>query len=211
VKKTETSSVDVFAGARLFSIDFSTSWQLTAAITTPVGQELLSAQGSVGSDTDLWDAIVGVRGHFGIGDGNWSVPYYFDVGAGSSDLTWNAVAGVSRSFGWGDLLFAYRHLEYDEDSDGLMQNSASVDRHSARHFAFDSTFTECQGVIMLNQNSKLSNNDIISSSEPAFPSTAITPFSIRVAGGLPSKARATSPCRLSDIVASASGLCVADL
>ena len=122
VKNTEALSVDVFAGARLFSVDFSTSWQLTAAITTPGGQELLSMQGGVGSDTDLWDAIVGVRGHFGIGDGNWSVPYYFDVGAGSSDLTWNAVAGLSRSFGWGDLLFVYRHLEYDEDSDGLMQN-----------------------------------------------------------------------------------------
>ena len=122
VKKTETSSVDVFAGARLFSVDFSTTWQLTAAIMTAGGQELLPAQGSVGSDTELWDAIVGVRGHLGFGDGKWSVPYYFDVGAGSSDLTWNAVAGLSRSFGWGDLLFVYRHLEYDEGSDGLMQN-----------------------------------------------------------------------------------------
>jgi len=37
VKETETSSVDIFAGARLFSVDFSTSWALTAAITTPGG------------------------------------------------------------------------------------------------------------------------------------------------------------------------------
>jgi len=122
VKETETSTVDVFAGARLFSVDFSTSWELTAAITTPGGQELLAAQGSNASDTDLWDGIVGVRGHFGFGDGNWSVPYYFDVGAGSSDLTWNAMAGMSRTFGWGDLILIYRHLEYDEDSNGLMQS-----------------------------------------------------------------------------------------
>lgn len=122
VKRTETSTVDVFAGARLFSVDFSSSWELTAAITTPGGQELLSAQGSIGSDTDLWDGIVGLRGHFGFGNGKWSVPYYFDVGAGSSDLTWNAMAGLSRSFGWGDLMFVYRHLAYDEDADGLMQN-----------------------------------------------------------------------------------------
>ena len=122
VKETETSSVDVFAGARLFSVDFSTSWTLTAAITTPGGEELLAAQDSIGSDTDLWDGIVGVRGHFAFGDGNWSVPYYFDVGAGSSDLTWNAMTGLSRTFGWGDLMFVYRHLAYDEDSDGLLQD-----------------------------------------------------------------------------------------
>ncbi len=122
VKETETSSVDVFAGARLFNVDFSSSWELTAAITTPGGQELLPAQASIGSDTDLWDGIVGLRGHFGSGDGKWSVPYYFDVGAGSSDLTWNAMAGLSRSFGWGDLMFVYRHLAYDEDADGLMQS-----------------------------------------------------------------------------------------
>ena len=122
VKETETSSVDIFAGARLFSVDFSSSWDLTAAITTPGGQELLSAQGSIGSDTDLWDGIVGMRGHFGFGDGNWSVPYYFDIGTGSSDLTWNAMAGLSRPFGWGDLTFVYRHLAYDEDADGLMRS-----------------------------------------------------------------------------------------
>ena len=122
VKESETSSIDVFAGARLFSVDFSASWQLTTSVSTPGGQELLSAQGSIGSDTDLWDGIVGVRGHFGFGNGNWSVPFYLDVGTGSSDLTWNAVAGLSRSFGWGDLLLIYRHLEYDEGSGGLMQN-----------------------------------------------------------------------------------------
>ena len=122
VKQTKTSSVDVFAGARLFSVDFSSSWELTATITTPGGQQLLAAQGGIGSDTDLWDGIVGVRGHFAFGDGNWSVPYYFDIGAGSSDLTWNAMAGLSRTFGWGDLMFVYRHLAYDEDADGLMQS-----------------------------------------------------------------------------------------
>ncbi len=121
LQETETSSLDVFAGARFFSIDVSTSWDLTAAITTPGGAVLLPAQGSITSDTDLWDGIVGIRGHFGIGDGNWSVPYYFDVGSGDSDLTWNAMTGLSYQFGWGDLIMVYRHLEYDQDSDSLLQ------------------------------------------------------------------------------------------
>ncbi|MCH8137192.1 MAG: hypothetical protein IIB77_14550 [Proteobacteria bacterium] len=122
VKQTDASSLDIFAGARLFSVDFSTRWDLTAAITTPGGVELLAAQGGVGSDTDLWDAIVGVRGHVGLGNGKWSVPYYLDIGTGSSDLTWSAMTGLTRSVGWGEILFVYRHLEYDEDFDGLMQN-----------------------------------------------------------------------------------------
>ena len=64
VKETETSSVELFAGARLFSTDVTASWKLSAAITTPDGMELLAAQGSIGSKTDLWDGIIGVRGHF---------------------------------------------------------------------------------------------------------------------------------------------------
>jgi len=53
LQQTESSSLDVFAGARYFSIDVSTSWDLTAAITTPGGAVVLPAQGSITSDTDL--------------------------------------------------------------------------------------------------------------------------------------------------------------
>ncbi len=122
VKQTETALVDIIAGVRLFSVDFSTNWELTAAITGPGGEELLASQGSIGSDTDLWDAIIGARGNIGFGEGKWSVPFYVDIGTGSSDLTWSAMTGLTRSFGWGDLLFVYRHLDYDEDADGLMQD-----------------------------------------------------------------------------------------
>ncbi len=41
----------------------------------------MAAQGGMGSDTNLWNGILEVRGHFQFGDRNWSVPYYFDVGA----------------------------------------------------------------------------------------------------------------------------------
>ena len=122
VKQTENSIVDVFVGARLFSVDTSTSWELTAAITGPGGEELLPVQGGIGQDADLWDGIVGVRGDVGFGTGKWSVPFHFDIGAGSSDLTWNAMSGLARHFDWGDLMFVYRHLEYDEGSEGLMQS-----------------------------------------------------------------------------------------
>ena len=122
VQDTETASADIFVGARFLGVDLSTSWDLTAAITAPGGSVVLPAQGNIGSDKDLWDGIVGIRGRFAVGSGNWSVPYHFDAGTGSSDLTWNAMAGLSYAFGWGDLVFAYRHLSYDQDANSLLQD-----------------------------------------------------------------------------------------
>ena len=121
IEQTETSSMDIFAGVRYFGVDTTASWDLSADITTPGGTVLLPAQGSIGSDVDLWDGVVGLRGQFQVGDGNWSLPYYIDVGAGDSDMTWNAMVGLSYEYGWGDLVIAYRHLDYDQGLGGLMQ------------------------------------------------------------------------------------------
>ncbi|MGI9261030.1 MAG: hypothetical protein ACR2QR_03285, partial [Woeseiaceae bacterium] len=122
LRQTESTVVDIFAGVRFFGVDVTTSWDLTASITAPGGGLVLPAQGSIGRDTDLWDGIVGVRGRQAIGDGNWSMPFYLDVGTGSSELTWNAMAGFSYEFGWGDLMLMYRHLEYDQDAASLLQD-----------------------------------------------------------------------------------------
>jgi hypothetical protein len=122
LQETESSSLDVIVGARYFSTDVSTSWDLTVDIATPGGTVALPAQGSIASDGDIWDGIIGIRGYSKIGSGKWSVPYYFDVGAGDSDLTWNAMLGMSREFGWGELVIAYRHLDYDQDANDLLKN-----------------------------------------------------------------------------------------
>ncbi len=122
VKETDTAIVELIAGIRYFGIDTKASWDLTVEITTPDGTVVLPAQGSVAKNTDLWDGIVGIRGKFNLSAQKWSVPYYFDVGAGNSDLTWQAMTGLTREFGWGDLIMVYRHLEYGEDSSGLLQS-----------------------------------------------------------------------------------------
>lgn len=122
LEDTSTSTMDLIAGVRYFGVDVSTRWNLTVDIMTPGGSVILPAQGSVGQDTDLWDVIVGIRGEFDWTAEKWSVPYYLDIGTGSSDLTWQAMAGLSYAFGWGDLMMMYRHLEYDQDSNRLMQS-----------------------------------------------------------------------------------------
>lgn len=121
IKETASASMDVFAGVRYFGTNAKTSWNLTADITTPGGTVILPAQGGVGKKTELWDGIVGIRGQFDLSGQNWSVPYYLDIGTGSSELTWQAMGGVSYSFNWGEFLLIYRHLEYDQGSSSLLQ------------------------------------------------------------------------------------------
>jgi hypothetical protein len=122
VHSDETSSTDLFAGVRFFGMDTKTSWNLSADIELPGGGNVLSRQGSIESDLESWDAVVGTKGRMRIGNGKWSLPYYLDVGTGDSDLTWQAIAGVSYAYSWGDLIISYRHFEYDGGPQGLMEN-----------------------------------------------------------------------------------------
>jgi hypothetical protein len=137
VASTETSSMSAFIGARYFGVDATSSWDLTAEITVPGSGVVLPAQGQIGNDVDLWDALIGVRGHFKMGEGGWSGLYHLDLGAGDSDLTWNAMAGVAYTYGWGDLVLAYRHLEYDQASDKLLQDFSFSGPGFGATFRFD--------------------------------------------------------------------------
>jgi len=120
--ESESSAAVVFAGLRYFDVDVRSSWDLTADITVPGTGVVLPAQGQIGSKTSLVDGIIGIRGHKRLSSGKWTAEYYLAAGAGDSDLTWNAMAGLSYKFGWGDLLLAYRHLEYDQSADSLLQD-----------------------------------------------------------------------------------------
>ncbi|HNP35052.1 MAG TPA: hypothetical protein PKK10_04305 [Woeseiaceae bacterium] len=124
LQQTERSSVEILGGVRYFGMDVETSWNLELDIESPNGGVALPAQGSIGDEVKLWDGIVGVRGHVAIGDGRWYVPYYLDVGTGDTDLTWQAMTGLSYSYGWGDLMLVYRHLDYDEGADKLLDSLA---------------------------------------------------------------------------------------
>lgn len=122
VSQSDASTVSVFAGARSFDVDASTRWDLAAEITVPGTGVIFPAEGRISGGKTLLDGVVGVRGELGMGPGNWSVPFYADYGSGDSDKTWNVFLGLAREYGWGDLLLAYRHLEYDQDDDKLLQD-----------------------------------------------------------------------------------------
>jgi len=115
-------TLDVFGGLRYFELDASTNWQLVTDITGPGGGQTFPRTGGISEKLALWDGIVGVRGRFPLGSSDWSIPYYLDIGAGSSQLTWQGMLGVAYSFKWGGVTLAYRDLYYDQEDDKLIQD-----------------------------------------------------------------------------------------
>jgi hypothetical protein len=120
--QTPRATLDVLAGVRYLGIRASTDWQLTATVTGPGAGQVFPASGSISERADLWDAIVGVRGRVRLGEGQWFMPYYLDVGTGSSTLTWQGLLGIAYRFKWGDATLAWRNLYYDQGDDKLVQN-----------------------------------------------------------------------------------------
>lgn len=113
---TKKVSTDILAGVRYLSVDVDA----TVDISGPPPPSLPSK--SLSESVNLWDGIVGVRGKAMLSD-KWYVPYHFDIGTGNSDLTWQAFAGVGYRFNsWGTVVLAYRHLEYDQGKNDLLQN-----------------------------------------------------------------------------------------
>ena len=101
--------LDVFAGMRLLSFSSSVSWDFSAATGS------LAKTGSVSQTDTLWDAIVGVKGQVRLGEGNWFMPYYADIGGASNNWTWQAALGLGYRFGWGDAVLLVRSLSYNDN------------------------------------------------------------------------------------------------
>ena len=110
VQSTAESEMDVFAGARMLTLEPRLSWNFSADVGPFVGP------GRAGSRTvkeTNWDAIVGAKGRVGFGaNREWFIPYYADIGTGDSDLTWQISGGIGYSYPWGDVIATWRYLDY---------------------------------------------------------------------------------------------------
>ena len=111
VVATPEASFDVFAGARLLSVNEKLGWEFSGNVGPIVGP---GQTGNSSAKLDNWDGIVGAKGRWNFGaNREWFVPYYLDVGTGDSKRTWQAVAGVGCGFSWGEVIAAWRYLGYD--------------------------------------------------------------------------------------------------
>jgi len=109
VVQTERLNFDVIFGARYLGLDTDLNFT--------VGNQSIPFSGS-GSN---WDGIIGARWVINLNK-KWFVPLYADVGAGDSDSTWQVLGGIGYRFNKVEAIFAYRHQEYNFDSDGLLDN-----------------------------------------------------------------------------------------
>ena len=115
-------TLDLIGGFRYADLEATTNYQLSATVTGPAGAGTFARTGSVTKSQNIWDAIVGIRGRFKLGEGNWFVPYHLDVGAGDSKLTWQGVVGVGYSYKWGDIGLTYRYLSYEVGGNKLIED-----------------------------------------------------------------------------------------
>lgn len=114
VWRDDKSHLDLLAGARMLSLD--TEVKLT-------GGGPHQRYRNLSESVTLWDGIIGAKGRVALND-RWFLPYYFDVGTGDTDLTWQGMAGIGYEFDWGQVDLTYRYMEYDQGSDGLLQELA---------------------------------------------------------------------------------------
>jgi hypothetical protein len=114
-------TLDLLGGVRYFGLKASSDWQLNGTINGPNGQTF-AQQGSLSQREDIWDVIVGLRGRLKLGEGAWFIPYYMDVGAGTSKLTAQALLGGGYTFKWGEIVATYRYVLYDLGDDKLLQD-----------------------------------------------------------------------------------------
>jgi hypothetical protein len=115
LSETPHNSTNLVFGARMVDLKETLDWGLNGNIGS-IGLPGRSGRSEL-SQTN-WDAIIGLKGVATLSaDRRWVVPYYVDIGTGESKLTWQALAGVGYSFDWATVTAAWRHLEYDFDSD----------------------------------------------------------------------------------------------
>jgi hypothetical protein len=63
------------------------------------------------------DGIGGLRGRIRLPNTPLFVPYYFDIGAGGSQLTWQISSGLGYQFNkWGAASLSYRYLSFQNSS-----------------------------------------------------------------------------------------------
>jgi hypothetical protein len=115
-----TVKLDTIGGFRYLNLEVRTDWQLSATVSSPGGGITLAQSGSVEKSNTNWAAIVGAKGQVKVGQSDWFVPYYFDIGGNADTFTWQGVAGIAYRFKWGDVRLDYRYLYYSMGGEGKL-------------------------------------------------------------------------------------------
>ena len=121
VLQGDWGNVDVLAGFRFLGVNVSTNYNLALTVTGPRGNgATFGGAGGVSASRNIWNGIGGLRGHIRLADTGLFIPYYFDIGAGGSQLTWQIASGLGYQTGRVGVSLLYRYLSFEQgDSRGV--------------------------------------------------------------------------------------------
>jgi hypothetical protein len=123
VLKGDWGNLDVIAGFRYLALNARIDYSLALTLTGPRGNgATFGGIGSVSGSANLWNGIGGFRGRVRLGDTGLFIPYYFDAGAGGSQLTWQISSGLGYHLSWADLSLTYRYLSFEQSSNAVLQH-----------------------------------------------------------------------------------------
>jgi hypothetical protein len=114
VLQEDWGNLDLIVGTRLLAVNARTDYNLALTIAGPRGNgATFGGIGDVTASRTVVDGIGGLRGRIRIADTPLFVPYYFDIGAGGSQLTWQIASGLGYQFNkWGAVSATYRYLSF---------------------------------------------------------------------------------------------------
>jgi hypothetical protein len=119
----EWGNFDVIAGFRYLRMPISLDFSLGLTLTGPRGNGATFGRiGSVSGTANLWNGIGGFRGRIRLGDTGLFIPYYFDAGAGGSNLTWQIASGMGYQTGWAGVSLTYRYLSFEQGSSAVLEH-----------------------------------------------------------------------------------------
>jgi hypothetical protein len=106
-----TAYVDALAGVRVLDLRTST------AIDVQGTSRGLTKSKSI----TITDPIIGLKGRVQLGSSDYFVPFYIDVGGGSSntEVTSQQMIGVGRAFSWGDTTLGVKNLYYKQKTNNV--------------------------------------------------------------------------------------------
>lgn len=116
---------DVVAGFRYLELNARIDFSLGITVTGPRGNgATFGGVGSVSGSANIWNGIGGFRGHVRLADTGLFIPYYFDIGAGGSQLTWQISSGLGYHTRWADVALTYRYLSFEQGNSSVLQHLA---------------------------------------------------------------------------------------
>jgi hypothetical protein len=117
VAQGDWGNFDLIGGFRFLGANPSTNYNLNLLVVGPRGNgAVFGGPGSVSASRNIWNGIGGFRGNVRLADTGLFIPYYFDIGAGGSNLTWQISSGLGYQTGWAGVSLLYRYLSFEKGS-----------------------------------------------------------------------------------------------